>query len=60
MNLTLTIVAPTPNPIEVNRGSLILCLSLALAYLPNPIEVNRGFDIDEITSTLPPSLKSEV
>ena len=77
MNLTLTIAptpnpiemnrgsdmdsmhapGPIPNPIEVNRGSLIICMHLALSLT---IEVNRGFDIDEITSTLPPSLKSEV
>ena len=30
------------------------------AYNSFRFEVNRGFDIDEITSTLPPSLKSEV
>ena len=35
-------------------------LTLTIAPIPNPIEVNRGFDIDEITATLPPSLKSEV
>ena len=30
------------------------------AYNSFRFEVNRGFDIDEITATLPPSLRSEV